>query len=182
MYSRRRCKRRSSESERPRFIGAATFFLLFVVCAGLLAADKVQELQDHFDREPHAGSKVKILDKLGAAQFAAASSAAKAEDYSTVGLTFEKYRDNLRTCFDLLRKQEPDADKHGDAYRHLELQARRALREVDEMMNIVPPDVQPPLQIVKQDMTRIDDTLIQLLFPRRTRDTTPGAPPPEKKQ
>jgi hypothetical protein len=154
---------------------------MIVVCAGLLAAEKVQELQEHFDRESHASSKVKILDKLGAAQFAAATSAAKAEDYNTVGLTFEKYRDNLRTCFELLRKQEPDADKHGDAYRHLELQARRALREVDEMMTIVPPDVQPPLQLVKQDLTGIDDTLIQLLFPRRSKDTTPGTAPPEKK-
>ena len=129
-----------------------------------------------FDRETHAGSKVKILEKLGVAQFAAATSAAKAEDYSTVGLTYEKFRDNLRTAFDLLMKQEPDAERHGDTYRHLELQTRRALREVDEMMNTVPPDVRPPLQIVKQDLTNIDDKLIQLLFPRRTPEPTPSSP------
>ncbi len=70
-----------------------------MVCVPLPAVRaRLQDLQEHFDREPHAGNKVKILEKLGAAQFAAAASAAKAEDYSTVGLIFEKYRDNVRTC------------------------------------------------------------------------------------
>jgi hypothetical protein len=153
-----------------------------MVCAPLVAVERLQELQERFDKETHAASKVKILDKLGPAQFAAASNAAKAEDYSTVGLTFEKYRDNVRTCFDLLMKQEPDAEKHSDAYRHLELQTRRALREVDEVLNIVPLEVQPPLQIVKDDLLSMDDRLIQLLFPRRTNDAGPPPPAPEKKQ
>ncbi len=175
MFSKRRCKRRNSGSEGQGFLSAGAVVLFLMVGGALLAAENLQELQLRFDRETHAGSKVKILDKLGAAQFAAASSAAKAEDYSTVGLTYEKFRDNLRSCFDLLMKQEPDAEKHSDGYRHLELQTRRALREVDEMMNIVPPDVQPPLQIVKQDLTSIDDKLIKLLFPRRTPEPAPSS-------
>jgi hypothetical protein len=178
MFWKRRRKRRSSGSARAGFLGAGAFLFL-MLGASLLAVEKLQDLQERFDRETHAGSKVKILEKLGVAQFAAASSAAKAEDYSTVGLTLEKYRDNVRTCFDLLKKQEPDAEKHSEAYRHLELQTRRALREIDEMLSIVPPDVQPPLQIVKQDLINIDDKLIQLLFPRRTAEPTP--PSPEKK-
>ena len=176
MFWKRRRKRRSKGSERQGFTGAPAVFILLVVCTRVLAADSLQELQVRFDRETHAGSKVKILEKLGAAQFAAASSAAKAEDYITVGLIFEKYRDNVRSCFDLLMKQEPDAEKHSEAYRHLELQTRRALREVDEMVNIVPPDVQPPLQIVKQDLISMDDKLIQLLFPRRTPEPAPRVP------
>lgn len=178
MFSKRRRKKRSSGSEKGGFLGAGAVFLSLMLGASLLAVERLQDLQERFDRETHAGSKVKILEKLGVAQFAAASSAAKAEDYSTVGLTLEKYRDNVRTCFDLLKKQEPDAEKHSEAYRHLELQTRRALREVDEMLTIVPPDVQPPLQIVKQDLINIDDKLIQLLFPRRTAEPTP--PSPEK--
>jgi hypothetical protein len=77
-------------------------------------------------------------------------------------------------------KQEPDAEKHSEAYRRLELQTRRALREVDEVLNIVPLEVQPPLQLVRQDLLSIDDKLIQLLFPRHTKDTGPMPPPPEK--
>ena len=181
MFSKRRCKRRSKRRTGREFHGAGAVLLLLVVCSSLVAVERLQELQERFDKETHAGSKVKILDKLGAAQFAAASAAAQAEDYSTVGLTFEKYRDNVRTCFDLLMEQEPDAEKHSDAYRRLELQIRRALREVDEVLNIVPLAVQPPLQLVKQDLLSMDDKLIQLLFPRRTSDTGPPPPPPENK-
>ena len=181
MFLKRRCKERSRGRTRWGFPGAGAVFLLFMVCAPLMAVERLQNLQERFDKETHAGNKVKILDKLGAAQFAAASSAAKAEDYSTVGLTFEKFRDNVRSCLDLLTKQEPDAEKHSDAYRHLELQTRRALREVDEMLNLVPLEVQPPLQLVKQDLLSMDDKLIQLLFPRRSQDTGPTPPPPEKK-
>jgi len=180
MFLKRRCKERSRGRTRWGFPNAGAVFLLFMVCAPLMAVERLQDLQERFDKETHAGNKVKILDKLGAAQFAAASSAAKAEDYSTVGLTFEKFRDNVRSCLDLLTKQEPDAEKHSDAYRHLELQTRRALREVDEMLNLVPLEVQPPLQLVKQDLLSMDDKLIQLLFPRRSKDTGPTPPPPEK--
>lgn len=180
MFLKRRCKERSRGRTRWGFPSAGAVFLLFMVCAPLMAVERLQDLQERFDKETHAGNKVKILDKLGAAQFAAASSAAKAEDYSTVGLTFEKFRDNVRSCLDLLTKQEPDAEKHSDAYRHLELQTRRALREVDEMLNLVPLEVQPPLQLVKQDLLSMDDKLIQLLFPRRSKDTGPTPPPPEK--
>jgi hypothetical protein len=49
------------------------------------------------------------------------------------------------------------------------------------MLNIVPPAVQPPLQIVRQDLISIDDKLIQILFPRRSKDTLPGSPSLEKK-
>jgi hypothetical protein len=181
MFSKRRRKKRSRGRTGPGFHSAGAIFLLLMVCTSLAAVERLQDLQERFDKETHAGSKVKILDKLGAAQFAAAASAAKAEDYSTVGLTFEKFRDNARICFDLLMKQEPDAEKHSEAYRRLELQTRRALREVDEMLNIVPLEVQPPLQLVKQDLLGMDDKLIQLLFPRHTKDMGPMPPPPEKK-
>ena len=102
MFLKRRCKKRSRGRTRPGFPSAGAVFLLFMVCAPLMAVERLQDLQERFDKEMHAGNKVRILDKLGAAQFAVASSAAKAEDYSTVGLTFEKFRDNVRSCFDLL--------------------------------------------------------------------------------
>jgi hypothetical protein len=180
MFLKRRCKKRSSGRAGPGFHSAGAVFFLLMVCVPLAAVERLQDLQERFDKETHAGSKVKILDKLGAAQFAAAANAAKAEDYSTVGLTFEKYRDNVRSCFDLLMKQEPDAERHSEAYRRLELQTRRALREVDEVLNIVPLEVQPPLQLVKEDLLSIDDKLIQLLFPRHTKDMGPISPPPER--
>jgi len=45
---------------------APVIFLL--VCSSLFAADKIKELQDHFDRDPHAATRIKTLDKLGLAR------------------------------------------------------------------------------------------------------------------
>jgi hypothetical protein len=142
--------------------------------------DKVKELQSHFDQESHATSKVKILDKLGEAQFAAATHAQQTNDFIGIGLIFEKYRDNVRMALGALRKQEPNADKHPEGYRHLELQVRRGIREVDEILIIVPEEVRPPLQLVREDLIKMDDDLIHALFPSRT--VPPSAAPAKEEK
>jgi hypothetical protein len=140
------------------------------------AADKVSDLQTHFDQESHAGAKIKILEKLGEAQSVAASHAQKENNFVAIAFIFEKYRDNVRAALDLLKKQEPNADKHSDGYRHLELQVRRGIREVEEIIIIVPQEVRPPLEIVREDLIHIDDELIHLLFPppAKTKNSTPA--------
>jgi len=143
--------------------------------------DKVSELQAHFDKETHAGSKVRALDKLTDAQFEGARKASAAGDFVTVGLVLEKYRDNVRACLELLKKQEPDADHHPAGYRHLELQVRKGIREVEETLIIAPPEMDPPLEIVRKDILDMDDELIRLLFPRRTQDPKKVPPVSEEK-
>jgi hypothetical protein len=155
--------------------------LLLVACSPLRAADRVKDLQDHFDKETHASAKIKALEKLSEAQFDAASKAGQQDDFLAVGLTMEKYRDNAMTAFELLRKQEPDADHHPNGYRQLELQVRRGIREVEETLLTVPDVVRPPLRIVRQDLIDLDDTLIRALFPRRTPEPQKVPPVPESK-
>jgi hypothetical protein len=154
--------------------------VLIAAKAALSAADRVKELQTHFDQETHATGKVKILDKLGEAQFAAATHAQQAGDFVDIGLICEKYRDNVRTALEALKKQEPNADKHPEGYRHLELQTRRGIREVAEIIIIVPQEVRPPLELVREDLIKIDDDLIHALFPPRTPQSSP-APAKEQK-
>jgi hypothetical protein len=152
--------------------------VLFVVISAILVtnsqtAEKVAELQAHFDRETHAATKVKILEKLGQAQFAASTSAQQAGNYSDIGFICEKFRDNVRVAFELLKKQEPNAEKHEAGYRHLELQTRRGIREVEDLLVIVPEEVRPPIELVRADLIHIDDELIHLLFPSHTKETPP---------
>lgn len=137
--------------------------LVFLGPAG--AQDRTAELQQHFDKDSHAGSKVKLLEHLTDAQFDETRKASAAGDFNRVGFIFEKYRDNLRACFNLLRTQEPDADRHGNNYRRIELQARRGIREVDDTLSIMPAELRPPLELVHKDVQNIDDELIRLLFP-----------------
>lgn len=156
--------------------GRAEHWGLWAACAMLLMAgvteglDKISDLQGHFDKETHASAKVKSLDKLAEAQFEATRKASAANDFVTVGFILEKYRDNVRACLELLKKQEPDADRHPSAYRQLELQTRKGLREVEDAMLIAPVELRPPLELVRKDILDMDTELIHLLFPRRSQD------------
>jgi hypothetical protein len=183
-WKRQRRKRNKKSPSRGRrsFVCAALPLLL---CAGAFAVDKVTELQQHFDRELHASDKIKTLDRLADAQFEVETRLETTGNFSEAALIFEKYRDNLRVAFELLRKQEPDAEKHSTPYRHLELQTRRGIREVEQTLLIAPLELRPPLEIVRKDIVDMDDELIRLLFPRRTKipakPPEKDAPPPEAK-
>ena len=158
----------------------ALWAMLFV-CGAASGVDRVEELQKSFDKDTHAGSKIKTLEKLSDAQFDMTRKAGAAGDFNTVGFTFEKYRDNVRACFDLLKTQEPDADKHSGDYRRLELQTRRGIREVEDALLTAPPQVHPPLEIVRKDIVDMDDELIRLLFPKRTSEPVKVPQAPEAK-
>ena len=159
-------------------VGCALVLLPFL---GASAADKVKDLQDHFDKDSHAGSKLKTLDKLADAQFEAAGKAIQSSDYVSAGLIYEKYRDNVRSAFELLKKQEPDADRHPNGYRQLELQVRKGIRELQEAQLVAPQELRPPLGLVLRDLLDMDDELIRLLFPRRSKDPEKVPPAQEGK-
>ena len=142
--------------------------------------EALTDLQARFDREPSAVRKARILEKLGDAQFAEARRAGKEGDHSTVDLTLEKYRDNVRAAFDALKKQHPDAERHSDGYRQLQFHVRRGIREVDESLLMAPEPYKPPLEIVRQDLIAVDDDLLKLLFPLHPAKPHVIRPAPEK--
>jgi hypothetical protein len=154
---------------------------IFFICAGVFAADKVQELQARFDREADAVRKTKIFEKLGDAQFEEARKSGQAGDYSAVGLTMEKYRDNAGTAFDALKKNQPDAERHPNGYKQLQYHVHRGLRELEEILVVAPVEYRPPLRLVRQDLGAINDELLHMLFPRRPGEH-PATPPPAEKQ
>jgi hypothetical protein len=150
--------------------------------AAAQGTDRQKDLQDRFDRETHASGKVKTLDKLADAQFEVATRAGNTGDFTTVGLTLEKYRDNVKATFELLKKQEPDSEKHASGYRQLELQVRKGMREVEQTVMIAPNELRPPLEIVRKDLLDMDNELIRLLFPRHPSVPEKVADAPKEKQ
>lgn len=143
-------------------------------------AQSVVELQTRFDRETSAVNKAKLLVKLGDAQFEDARRAGQAGDNDTVDRTMEKYRDNVRAALEALKKQHPDAEKHSNGYRQLEMHVKSGIREVEDSMIAAPAPYKPPLQIVRQDLIAMDDEMIRLLFPHRPAGKKPATPPAEK--
>ncbi|HKV63013.1 MAG TPA: hypothetical protein VJO16_13940 [Candidatus Acidoferrum sp.] len=153
---------------------------VFLVMLTPVVGQSLADLQGRFDRETSGVQKAKQIGKLGDAQFEEARRAGKAGDYNAVGLTLEKYRDNVRAAVDLLKKQHPDAEKQSNGYRQLEMYVRKGIREVDETLLVSPEGYKPPLQIVRQDLIVADEELLKMLFPRRPLEQRKTPPPAEK--
>lgn len=137
------------------------------------AVEDAAQLQQRFDRESDGVRKAKLLQKLGDAQFEIERNAARSNDYTTVGLVMEKYRDNVRAALEALKKTHPDAEKHSSGYRQLEMHTGRGLREIRDVLLIIPEQFRPPMRLVEQDLIDLDMEMLKLLFPRR-----PGEKPP----
>src|SRR6266436_5088910 len=161
----------------------AALLMAVLLCAGaVFAADDLEVLQRRFDVEQDGVRKAKILQKLGDAQFAKERQAAKANDYSTVGLVMEKYRDNVRAAVEALKAQHPDAEKHSSGYRQLEIHVGVGIREVQDVILAMPEPLRPPMELVRKDLTAMDVELLRMLFPRRPgeRPTAPAKTSDEK--
>jgi hypothetical protein len=148
-----------------------------LICAGRVpaASDDVKSLQSRFDRETNSVHKAKLLEKLGDAQLEQTRHASQANDYKTIGLVMEKYRDNARAAVDALKKDHPDAERHTSGFKQLQIHVHKSLREVDEVLVIAPDEYRPPLELVRRDLANLDDELLELLFPRHPQEKKPPA-------
>ncbi len=146
-------------AHRGRWLAASVIF-----CMTCAAADKIGELQKRFDHETDAVHRARLLQKLGNAQFEETRRAYKANDLVTMGIVLEKYRDNVQVALEGLKKKHPDAERQAAGYRELEIHTRRGIREVEEILLRVPEQYQPPLEIVRGDLDRMDKEMIGMLF------------------
>ena len=160
-----------------RFTQFGMLTLGMALTVSIAAADKLSDLQTKFDRENKSVAKAKLLEKLGDEQILAARAAGHQGDYNAAGLILEKYRDNGRAAVEALTKQQGDAERHPNGFRQAEMALRRGIREVDEMLIVVPDVYRPPLQIVRRDLIDLNDRLLRALFPRRQE---PPAAAPQK--
>jgi len=164
--------------------------IIVLCCAALLPCgsvarlpaekEKLAELQARFDKESNAVHKAKLLTRLSAAQFDETRRLEKLGDFNGVGLLWERFRDNARVTLEALKKQVHDAERHVGGYRELEIGLREGIRELEQTMLLAPPEYRPPLDIVRGDLSTMDDEVLRLLFPRRTIDVPAPAPASEK--
>jgi hypothetical protein len=162
------------------FFVAVCGLLIFLAAPPPGAAQTLADLQARFDSETNAVHKAKLMQKLGDAQLEEARRAGRAGDHNALGLTLEKYRDNVRAAAEALKRQHPDAEKQSNGYRQLEVHLRKGIREVDDALLVSPEDYKPPLQLVRQDLIALDEELLKMLFPRRPLNQRAPGPPAEK--
>jgi hypothetical protein len=147
-----------------------------VLLPGAWAQNHIPELQTQFNRENDPARKVKILTKLGDAQFALMRKETGEGNYEQALRTLEEYRDEVRTAETALKATGADAERKPGGFKQLEIYLRKGLREIDQTILAIPDDQRPPFDVVRRDLLRIDRELIDMLFPRQ-----PGKEPEKEK-
>jgi hypothetical protein len=160
---------------------AALFAAALLGMGAVKPPDTLEQLQQRFDRENDGVRKAKQLRKLGSAQFDKEREATKSGDYSGAGLEMEKYRDNVRAALEALKKTHPEAEKHSAGYRELEMQVAEGIREIRDVILALPEQFRPPMQLVEDDLKKMDTELLRLLFPRRPGEKPAPSPAPAEK-
>ena len=156
---------------------------LVLIAAATLAfppsggAQKASDLQARFDREANSVHKAKLFEHLGDQQFSDARHASQSHDYKAVAEIMEAYRDNARAVFNALKKEHPNAERQLSGYKQLQIHIHKGIREVDESLLVSPPEFKPPLMLVRQDLSSMDDELLVMIFPRRPVEKKLDAPP-----
>jgi hypothetical protein len=138
--------------------------------ASSASAPDPSDLQNRFDQELNSVRKAKLFEKLGDEQLAEIRRSSQSGDFNTVGQIMEKYRDNARAAFDALKKEHPNAEHQLNGYKQMQIHVRKTIRDLRETMLLAPAEYKPPLKIVEDDLTKIDDELLQSLFPSPLRN------------
>lgn len=128
---------------------------------------RVADLQAKFERESNSVRKAKLLQKLGEAQLQEVHREQLRENYDAVAKIYESYRDDVKIALNALKGTRPDAERHSDGYRQMQIELRKGLRDLEETILSTPQELRPRLEALRADLVRFDDDLIKLLFPRR---------------
>jgi hypothetical protein len=152
-----------------RIIFPAVVLSLVVVSAGILPAqqqDRMQEYKEKYERENDPVRKAKALGNYGDAQIQHFVREAGAENFEPASALLTAYRNEVRFVLDALKATGNDPEKKPDGFRELESHLRKTLWQIGRTLPTVPIEHREAMQQIHDELGRIDNDLIKLLFPR----------------
>jgi len=151
---------------RIRFVPALIAGLLLVTSA--YAQDKIAEYRQRYDHESDPVRKAKDFQQLGDAQIAEFVRATVQDRYDVALTNLSDYRLEAHTCFDGLAAAVPDAEKHPEGYRQLQIHIRKGLWEMERTIPSIPDGRRQDFRAIHDDLAELQTKLIHVLFPRDT--------------
>jgi hypothetical protein len=88
----------------------------------------------------------------------------------------KKYLDEVESCEKALEEKIPDAEKHANGYKQLQMSLRVSLRRLDAMIVGLTADERRPFVEIRGQLDEIDRHLIQKLFPKQSANDNAGKP------
>ena len=152
-----------------RFIFPALLLTMVTASSGTAHAqqpDRIAEYKEKYERETDPIRKAKALGKFGDAQIQHFVRDAAAEHFDAAFATLSAYRDEARLVLDALKATGNDPEKKADGFKELEFHLRKSLWLVDRSLPVVPFERRAAAQELRDDLGRIQNELIHVLFPR----------------
>jgi len=139
--------------------------LCAIFTPALSAQDARAKYEEQFQLEHDPVAKAKILSKLGNLEIDQARNDLKADKDEQALADLEHYRDHVESTFAALSANEVNAERHPAGFKELQISLRQTLRHTDELILLVPFDKRPWFQAVRSDLARVQNSLIEALFP-----------------
>ena len=144
-------------------------FGLAIVVAPLAAQEyrTTEQWRAKYVRETDPVRKAKLLLPLGDSEFKDAEAALANEKPSEALDILKQYLDEAQSCEKELDAKFPDAEKHANGYKQLQISLRGSLRRLDAMIVGLTEDDRKPFVEIRGQLDEIDRHLIQQLFPKQ---------------
>ena len=152
-----------------RIIFPALLLTLAVTSSGTARVqqqDRLSEYKEKYERETDPIRKAKALGNYGDAQIQHFVRDAGAENFAAASASLAAYRDEVRIVFDALKATGNDPEKKADGFKELEFHLRKTLWLVDRSLPVIPFERRASFQEMRDDLGRIHNDLIHVLFPR----------------
>ena len=153
-------------------------FGLAIVVAPLAAQEyhTTEQWRAKYVRETDPVRKAKLLLPLGDSEFKDAEAALANEKPSEALDILKQYLDEVQSCEKELDAKFPDAEKHANGYKQLQISLRGSLRRLDAMIVGLTEDDRKPFVEIRGQLDEIDRHLIQMLFPKQPPNDAAGKP------
>ena len=144
-----------------------TAMVLVALCTPLAAQSRLDKALEKYQEETDPVRKARALAKLGGPEIDLAMKQLKAGEDVTSLETLEKYRDQVQQTFAALKATGIDAERKPAGFKELQISLRRTLRSIDDLVLALPVDKRPFFRAVRDELAKVQNDLIDALFPRR---------------
>lgn len=146
--------------------------LILSLCASLAAQDRLAAALAQYLHEADPVRRARLLSKFGDDQVELARKQLKSEEDVASLHTLEQYRDEVRETVAALKATGIDAERKTAGFKELQISLRETVRHIDDLIFTLPVDKRPFFRVVRDDLTKDQNDLIDALFPRKPDQNT----------
>ena len=149
---------------------------MVTACLAAQEYHTTEQWRAKFDHEADPVHKAKLLLPLGESEFKDAESTLANDKAAEALDILKKYLEESQSSEKALQEKFPDAEKHANGYKQLQISLRGSLRRLDAMIVGLNEDDRKPFVEIRGQLDEIDRHLIHMLFPKQPANDGAGKP------